>query len=85
MKRGEVWWVDMPAPAGRRPAVLLSRNAAYRVRAAITVAPITRTIRNIPVEVILDRSDGMLARCVVNQVRNSTYRVSKNLTRTLSS
>ena len=56
----------MPAPAGRRPAVLLSRDAAYRVRAAITVAHVTRTIRNIPVEVILDRSDGMPARCVVN-------------------
>src|SRR5215510_10801732 len=66
MKRGEVWWVDMPAPAGRRPAVLLSRDAAYRVRAAITVVPITRTIRNIPVEVMLARSDGMPARCVVN-------------------
>ena len=46
--------------------MLLSRDAAYRVRAAITVAPITRTIRNIPVEVALDRSDGMPARCVVN-------------------
>ena len=65
MKRGEVGWVDMP-PAGRRPALLLSRDPAYRVRAAVTVAPITRTIRNIPVEVILDRSDGMPARCVVN-------------------
>jgi mRNA interferase MazF len=61
-----VWWVDMPPPAGRRPAVLLSRDAAYRVRAAITVAPITRTMRNIPVEVALDRSDGMPVRCVVN-------------------
>jgi mRNA interferase MazF len=66
MKRGEVWWVDMPAPAGRRPAVLLSRDSAYQVRAAITVAPITRTIRNIPVEVFLDRGDGMPARCVAN-------------------
>jgi mRNA interferase MazF len=66
MKRGEVWWVEMPPPAGRRPALLLSRDAAYRVRAAVTVAPITRTIRNIPVEVLLDQSDGMLARCVVN-------------------
>jgi mRNA interferase MazF len=46
--------------------VPLSRDAAYRVRAAITVAPVTRTIRNIPVEVILDGSDGMPARCVVN-------------------
>ena len=66
MKRGEVWWVEMPPPAGRRPALLLSRDATYRVRAAVTVAPITRTIRNIPVEVLLDRSDGMPARCVVN-------------------
>jgi mRNA interferase MazF len=66
MKRGEVWWVDMPPPAGRRPAVLLSRDSAYLVRAATTVAPVTRTIRNIPVEVSLDRGDGMPARCVVN-------------------
>jgi len=64
MKRGEVWWVDMLPPAGRRPAVLLSRDAAYGVRAAVTVAPVTRTIRNIPVEVSLDRRDGMPARCV---------------------
>ena len=46
--------------------MLLSRDAAYQVRAAITVAPVTRTIRSIPVEVRLDRSDGMPARCVVN-------------------
>jgi mRNA interferase MazF len=38
----------------------------YRVPAAITVAPVTRTIRNIPVEVVLDRSDGMPTRCMVN-------------------
>ena len=56
----------MPAPAGRRPAVLLSRDVAYRVRAAVTVAPVTRTIRDIPVEVLLDPSDGMPTRCVVN-------------------
>jgi mRNA interferase MazF len=66
MKRGEVWWVDMPPPAGRRPAVLLSRDSAYRVRAAVTVAPVTRTIRNIPVEVLLDQNDAMPTRCVVN-------------------
>ena len=46
--------------------MLLSRNAAYRVRNAVTVAMITRTIRNIPVEVILDQQDGLPSRCVVN-------------------
>ena len=66
MRRGEVWWGQLPAPIGRRPVVLLSRDAAYRVREAVTVAPITRTIRNIPVEVTLDESDGLPSRCVAN-------------------
>ena len=61
-----MWWGQLPAPIGRRPVVLLSRDAAYRVREAITVAPITRTIRNIPVEVTLDESDGLPSRCVAN-------------------
>ena len=39
MKRGEVWWANLPKPVGRRPVVLLSRNAAYPVRASVTVAP----------------------------------------------
>lgn len=66
MKRGEVWWASLPQPAGRRPVVLLSRDSAYRVRSAVTVAPVTRTTRNIPVEVLLDQTDGLPSRCVVN-------------------
>ena len=66
MRRGEVWWADLPPPQGRRPVVLLSRDSAYRVRRSVTIAPVTRTIRNIPVEVLLDRSDGLPARCAVN-------------------
>ena len=66
MKRGEVWWAELPPPAGRRPVVLISRDAAYAVRLSITVAPVTRTIRDIPVEVPLGLEDGLPARCVVN-------------------
>ena len=66
MRRGEVWWGQLPPPIGQRPVVLLSRDSAYQVRLAITVAPVTRTIRNIPVEVSLDQSDGLPSRCVVN-------------------
>lgn len=66
MKRGEVWWAHLPHPVGRRPVVLLSRDSAYRARSAVTVAPVTRTIRKIPVEVPLDQSDGLPSRCVVN-------------------
>jgi len=61
-----VWWGEFPAPIGRRPVVLLSRDSAYRVRSAATVAPVTRTIRNIPVEVALDENDGLPSRCVAN-------------------
>jgi mRNA interferase MazF len=66
MHRGEVWWVDLPLPAGRRPVLLLSREAAYKVRSSITVAVITRTIRSIPVEVLLGKEDGMPAKCAAN-------------------
>ena len=66
MKRGEVWWARLPLPAGRRPVLLLSRNSAYAVRASLTVAPITRTVHGIPVEVQLGSEDGLPVECVVN-------------------
>ncbi|MCH7718248.1 MAG: type II toxin-antitoxin system PemK/MazF family toxin [Chloroflexi bacterium] len=66
MQRGEVWWAELPPPAGRRPVLLLSRDRAYRVRTAVTVAVVTRTVRNIPVEVALGPEDGMPRACVVN-------------------
>ncbi len=66
MRRGEVWWAHLPKPVGRRPVVLLSRDSAYGVRTAVTVAPVTRTTRDIPVEVPLDQSDGLPVRCVAN-------------------
>jgi mRNA interferase MazF len=46
--------------------VLLSRDAAYRVRTSITVGIVTRTARAIPVEVPLGPEDGMPQHCVVN-------------------
>lgn len=66
MRRGEVWWAELPSPAGRRPVVLLSRSEAYAVRSLVTVAPITTRIRRIPTEVPLGRDEGLPRRCVVN-------------------
>ncbi len=66
MKRGEVWWASLPAPIGKRPVVLLSRDEAYAVRNAVTVAEVTKTIRGIPVEVPLGPEDGLPARCAAN-------------------
>jgi mRNA interferase MazF len=66
MRRGEIWWAELPAPAGRRPVVLLSRNEAYVVRQLVTVAPIATRIRRIPTEVLLGTDDGLPKPCVVN-------------------
>jgi len=66
VKRGEIWWVNFPAPTGRRPAVLISRNQAYAVRAAVSVVPLTRTVRNIASEVPLGPADGVPKTSVAN-------------------
>jgi mRNA interferase MazF len=66
MKRCEIWLAELPHPIGKRPVLLLSRDSAYSVRNAATVAEITTTIRGIPVEVPLNRSDGMAKDCVIN-------------------
>ena len=66
MKRGEVWWAELPTPIGRRPVLLLSRDRAYTVRNAVTVAFLTTTIRDIPVEVKLTPAEGVPRECVVN-------------------
>lgn len=66
MKRGEIWWAELPAPLGRRPVVLLSRDEAYKVRSAVTVAEITTRVRQIPVEVPLSKEDGLPKFCAAN-------------------
>lgn len=65
-RRGEIRWIEFPLPVGRRPALLLSRDSAYKVRTSVTVAMVTRTVRDIPVEVPLGPEDGMPAECAVN-------------------
>ncbi|MBU4305757.1 MAG: type II toxin-antitoxin system PemK/MazF family toxin [Candidatus Omnitrophica bacterium] len=76
MRRGEVWWSQQPEPVGRRPVLLLSRDEAYNVRNAVTVAQITTTVRNIPVEVFLDKKDGLPQACVINLDTVTTVRKS---------
>jgi mRNA interferase MazF len=66
MKRGEIWWARLPEPAGRRPVVLVSRDAAYAVRASVTVVEVSTTVRGIASEVTLGPSDGMPRKCVAN-------------------
>jgi len=74
MKRGEIWWANMGGPAGKRPVVLLSRDESYILRSLIIVAPVTTRIRNIPSEVNLSTTDGMVKSCVVNVDTISTIK-----------
>jgi mRNA-degrading endonuclease toxin of MazEF toxin-antitoxin module len=66
VKQYEIWWADLPKPAGRRPVLLLSRNSAYPILNKFIAAEITATIRHIPIEVPLGSAEGMLEPCVVN-------------------
>jgi mRNA interferase MazF len=60
--RGEVWWLEDPS-IGRRPVLVLTRSSAIDVLTGVVVAPITRTVREIDSEIVLDEADGLTERC----------------------
>jgi mRNA-degrading endonuclease toxin of MazEF toxin-antitoxin module len=66
MKQYEIWWAKLPAPAGRRPVLLLSRDSAYEYLNKFVAAEITTNVRGIVQEVTLGRREGMSQACVVN-------------------
>lgn len=66
MRQFEVWWAELPEPAGRRPVLLLSRNDAYPYLSKFVAAEITTTIRQIASEVSLSEEEGLPKRCVAN-------------------
>jgi mRNA interferase MazF len=66
MKRGEVRWVDFDLPDKRRPGIILTRDSAIGYLNAVTIAPITTTIRETPSQVRLNQEDGLQVECAVN-------------------
>lgn len=66
LQRGEIYLAVLPEPVGRRPVLLVTRTPAIAVRTAVTVAPITRTVRGIASEVPLGRAHGLRAASVAN-------------------
>jgi mRNA interferase MazF len=81
VRRGEIWWADLPPPFGRRPAVLVSRDAAYAVRRSVTLVPLTTRRRGIAVEVSLEPGDGVPRSCVANADNVLTVPTSRLLRR----
>jgi mRNA interferase MazF len=66
MRRGEVRWYTFKAPDKRRPVLILTRDSAIGFLTALTVAPITTTVRDIPSEVFLTPEDGLLTNCAAS-------------------
>ena len=59
MRRGDVYWAQFPAPIGKRPVVLVSRDEAYTIKTRVTVVAVIRTVRGIPTEVRIGPSEGL--------------------------
>ena len=66
LRRGEVRWYEFARPDKKRPVVILTRESVLEYLGEATIAPITRTVRGIPSEVPLGRSDGLPEPCAVN-------------------
>ena len=62
--RGEVWWCELP-DVGRRPVVVLSRDAAIARLRRTLIAPCTTTIRGIATEVLLEPREDPIPRVSV--------------------
>jgi mRNA interferase MazF len=62
--RGEVWWCEL-AEVGRRPVVVLSRDAAIPRLRRTLIGPCTTTIRGIPSEVLLEPGEDPVPRTSV--------------------
>jgi len=66
MRRGEIRWYKFQPPDKNRPVLILSRDPVIEYLGAVTIAPVTTTIRDIPSEVLLTKADGLPRECVVN-------------------
>jgi mRNA interferase MazF len=66
VKQYEIRWADLPPPIGRRPVLLLSRTPAFQYLSKVMVSEVTTTVRGIPQEVRLGRSEGLPRPCAAN-------------------
>ena len=66
MKHGEIRWYKFTRPDKKRPVLVLTRDSVLQYLGEVTIAPITSTVRDIPSEVFLSKTDGMPLDCAVN-------------------
>jgi mRNA interferase MazF len=66
MMRGDVRYHNFRFPDKRRPVLILTRDVLIPELNAVTIAPLTTTMRDRETQVILDEQDGMPETCAVN-------------------
>jgi mRNA interferase MazF len=63
-RQGEIWWAEVEDM--RRPVLVVTRSEAVGVLTGIIVAPVTRTVRDIPTEISLGSDEGMSVECAAS-------------------
>lgn len=63
-RQGEIWWAQ--ADDKRRPVLVVTRSEAVEVLSSIVVAPVTRTVRDIPTELKLGQEEGLDVECAAS-------------------
>jgi mRNA interferase MazF len=63
-RQGEIWWAETEEK--RRPVLVVTRSEAVPVLTGIVVAPVTRTVREIPTEIRLGEAQGLPVVCAAS-------------------
>jgi len=63
-RQGEIWWAE--SEDKRRPVLVVTRSEAVPVLSGIVVAPVSRTIRDIPTEIRLGEAEGLPVDCAAS-------------------
>lgn len=63
-RQGDIWWAE--AQDKRRPVLVVTRSEAVPVLDWVLVAPLTRTVRDIPTEISIDQEHGVDVPCAAS-------------------
>lgn len=63
-RQGEIWWAETEEK--RRPILVVTRSEAVDVLTGVVVAPVSRTLRDIPTEIRLGPDEGLPVDCAAS-------------------
>jgi mRNA interferase MazF len=63
-RQGEIWWAETEEK--RRPVLVVTRSEVVPALTGIVVAPVTRTVRDIPTEIRLGEAEGLPVDCAAS-------------------